>query len=93
MIDFWENKTVFITGAGGFIGSHLVEAMVEKGARVHAFVRYNSRSDPGLLKLVNPDIYSSIEIIRGDFRDLPGLTEAMAGADYVIHLGALISIP
>ncbi len=93
MENFWLNKTVFITGAGGFIGSHVVERLVKKEAQVRSFVRYNSRNDPGLLKLLGSDTLSKTKIIRGDLRDLPALIKSIKGADYVIHLGALISIP
>ena len=93
MENFWLNRTVFITGAGGFIGSHVVERLVKKEARVRSFVRYNSRNDPGLLKLLGSDTLSKTKIIRGDLRDLPALLKSIKGADYVIHLGALISIP
>lgn len=90
---WWAGRQALVTGAGGFIASHLVEALVQAGARVRAFVRYNSRGDPGLLALLPPDIYSNIEIVAGDLRDLPALTAAMRGCSHVFHLGALISIP
>jgi len=90
---YWQDKGVLVTGAGGFIASHLVEALVEQGARVRAFVRYNSRNDPGLLSLVPPEIIQKTEIIAGDLRDLPAIQSAVRGVNLVFHLGALISIP
>lgn len=93
MSDFWLGKHVLVTGAGGFIASHLVESLVKAGARVRAFVRYNSRGDPGLLNLLSPEIYREIEVIPGDLRDLPAIQQAMQGCSLVYHLGALIAIP
>ncbi len=90
---FWSGRTVLVTGAGGFIASHLVEALVAQGARVRAFVRYNSRADPGLLAMLPPEISNQLEVIPGDLRDLPALQTAMRGVQTVLHLGALISIP
>ena len=85
--------TILVTGAGGFIGSHLVEKLIENGSKVRAFVRYNSRNDPGLLKLVPEEVLAQVEIIPGDLRDLPAVQAAMSGVDLVYHLGALIAIP
>ena len=87
------NQTILVTGAGGFIASHLVERLVALGAQVRAFVRYNSRNDPGLLRLLPPETFNALEIIPGDLRDLRAVTAAMRGADVVLHLGALIAIP
>lgn len=89
----WQNKKVLVTGAGGFIGSHLVERLVADGAQVRAFVRYNSRADAGLLKLAGQELLSKIEIIGGDLRDDHAIREAVKGCQVVLHLGALISIP
>ena len=89
----WQDKQVLVTGAGGFIGSHLVEALLRKGAKVRAFVRYTSRNDPGLLKLIGSDDLSMVEIVAGDLRDEHAVHHAVKGCDLVFHLGALISIP
>jgi NAD dependent epimerase/dehydratase len=93
MTTFWQDRPVLVTGAGGFIASHLVEALVQAGARVRAFVRYNSRGDPGLLALLPPETYAKIEIVAGDLRDLPAVQGAVQGVTHVLHLGALIAIP
>lgn len=89
----FNNKKVLVTGAGGFIASHLIERLVLEGGSVRAFVRYNSRGDPGLLNVLPPDVRSHIEIIPGDLRDLPAVQAALAGVSHVFHLGALIAIP
>jgi NAD dependent epimerase/dehydratase len=86
-------STTLLTGAGGFIGSHLTEALVQRGDRVRAFVRYNGRSDPGLLRDLDADIRKHIEIIFGDIRDSHAIFEAARGVDTIYHLGALIAIP
>ena len=93
MDEFWEGKDVLVTGGGGFIASHLVERLVDGGARVKAFVRYNSRGDPGLLAQVEPQILSQVELYAGDLRDLSAVKSAMRGVSHVFHLGALIAIP
>lgn len=89
----WSDRPVLVTGAGGFIASHLVEQLVAQGARVRAFVRYNSRNDPGLLALLPPQVLARVEIVAGDLRDLPAVQAAMQGVSHVFHLGALIAIP
>jgi len=93
MSEFWRGRHVLVTGAGGFIGSHLVEALLREGAEVRAFVRYTSRNDPGLLKLLEPDALAGVEVVSGDLRDEHAVSDAVQGCDLVFHLGALISIP
>jgi len=93
MTDKWNDQTLLVTGAGGFIGSRLCERLVEEGASVRAFVRYTSRAEIGLLKQLPPEILANIEIIRGDLRDFSAVEQAANGVDTVFHLGALISIP
>jgi dTDP-glucose 4,6-dehydratase len=87
------NKRVLITGAGGFIGSHLVEALLAEGARVRAFVRYNSRGDAGLLRLLPAESLAKVEIIAGNLCDGEAIRKAVEECDVVFHLGAMISIP
>ena len=89
----WQETSVLVTGAGGFIGSHLTERLVREGARVRAFVRYNSRHDVGLLALLPAEMLTSVEVIAGDLRDGEAVRTAMTGIEVVFHLGALIAIP
>ena len=89
----WNLAKVLITGAGGFIGSQLVEKLAGMGAGVVAFVRYNSRNDIGLLELLPERLQGKVKIIMGDLRDSNAVGEAIAGVDYIFHLGALIAIP
>jgi NAD dependent epimerase/dehydratase len=88
-----SKQQVLVTGAGGFIGSHLVEALLLQGAQVRAFVHYNSRGDPGLLRYLPPELFSRLELIAGDLRDPQAVRSAVQGCQAVFHLGALISIP
>ena len=89
----WENKTVLVTGAGGFIGSHLVEHLVGLGAKVRAVVRYNSRNDWGLLEVLPPAITSRLDIRAGDLVDPFWTLHVVEGCDLIFHLAALIAIP
>lgn len=84
---------ILVTGADGFIGSHLVEELVTKGYEVKAFVLYNSFGTWGWLDTVSPDIMQHVEIFQGDVRDPHGVKTAMAGCTAVFHLAALIAIP
>lgn len=88
-----KNKNVVVTGAGGFIGSHLTEELVRKGANVKAFVHYNSRNDWGLLELLKEDVLSEVEIVSGDITDPFFVKTATKDADIIFHLAALIGIP
>lgn len=84
---------VLITGADGFIGSHLTEALVRQGCKVRAFVLYNSFNSWGWLDHCAPDVKGQFEVFSGDIRDPHGVKEAMRGCDVVLHLAALIAIP
>jgi dTDP-glucose 4,6-dehydratase len=87
----WKNKKVFITGAGGFIGSHLAERLVESGARVRAMVHYNALGLRGWLD--QSPHRQDMEIIAGDICDRDSVKNAAGGAEIIFHLAALIAIP
>lgn len=89
----WAGRRVLVTGAGGFIGSHLVERLATLGARVCAFVRYTSRGDAGLLRFVPRDAMRQLEVVAGDLRDADALHRATQGCELIFHLGALVAIP
>jgi NAD dependent epimerase/dehydratase len=89
----FKNKRVLVTGAGGFIGSHLTEALLELSAEVRAFVHYNSRNDWGFLEELSAAAKSSLNVISADLRDFHAVKEATKKVDIVFHLGASIGIP
>jgi NAD dependent epimerase/dehydratase len=93
MTESVAGKSVFVTGADGFIGSHLVELLVERGARVKAMVYYNSWNDKGWLRDVPRDTLSEVELFAGDIRDVERVQQGVAKSDYVFHLSSLIAIP
>jgi len=88
-----DHKKILVTGADGFIGSHLTEALVRKGYNVKAFVFYNSFNSWGWLDHASPEIKNDIEIFSGDIRDPYGVKKAMEDCKVVMHLAALIGIP
>jgi len=88
-----SGKRVFITGADGFIGSHLVELLVSHGADVRAMVYYNSWNERGWLRDVPAETLKKVELFNGDVRDTERVREGVCGCDYVFHLSSLIAIP
>ena len=84
---------ILVTGADGFIGSHLVESLVENSYNVKALILYNSFNSWGWLDQVSPSVKKNIEIFMGDIRDANSVRAAMRGCDAVLHLAALIGIP
>jgi len=89
----WKNKNVLITGAGGFIGSHLTERLLETGANVHAFVRYNSNNKAEFIDTFPKEKKEKISLIFGDILELETVQRACKNMDFVFHLAASISVP
>src|SRR5512135_1858121 len=89
----WRGKRVLVTGSDGFIGSHLVERLVELGANVRALVLYNSFNSWGWMDTVDKELLKSVEIFAGDIRDSYRVQEMVKDVDIVFHLAALIAIP
>jgi dTDP-glucose 4,6-dehydratase len=90
---YWNGRKVVVTGAGGFIGSHLVSLLLEEGADVTALVRYNSRGEQGLLRYATGDGPGRLSVVAGDIRDARAVRELVRGHETVFHLAALIGIP
>jgi dTDP-glucose 4,6-dehydratase len=88
-----KNAQILVTGADGFIGSHLTEALVREGYKVRAFVYYNSFNSWGWLDQCAPDVKGKFEVFSGDIRDPHGVKQAMKDCSAVLHLAALIAIP
>lgn len=88
-----NGKKVLVTGADGFIGSHLTEMLVRNGYETRAFVMYNSLNSWGWLDQVSADVAGQFEVFAGDIRDPHGIVEAMKDVDIVLHLAALTAIP
>lgn len=93
MSDFWRGKRVLVTGAGGFIGSHLVERLVDLGANVRALVKYSASGSHGLLELLPVLAREKVEVISGDLLHPETADIAVADTEIVFHLAAIIAIP
>lgn len=93
MSNYWKNKRVFITGSGGFIGSHLTEILLEYGAEITALVHYNSRNSFGMLESIDAENRSNLNVVMGDIRDSYLMRNLTKDQEYVFHLAALIGIP
>lgn len=89
----WNGKRVLVTGAGGFIGSHLCEALAETGANVTALVRYNARGDSGNLEFIPDAVRRSLHVVFGNVEDSDFVNRQVKGQEVVFHLAALIGIP
>ncbi len=89
----WDGRKVLVTGADGFIGSHLTAELARRGAEVRALSCYNSFNQAGWLDDLEPDVRGRVEVFQGDVRDANRMVDACAGRDAVFHLAALIGIP
>jgi len=88
-----QDKKILITGAAGFIGSHLAEELLARGHQVRAFVRYNSTNSWGWLDTLPDAMKANLDVFAGDIRDPYGVRQAVKGCDVVLHLASLIAIP
>jgi nucleoside-diphosphate-sugar epimerase len=82
-----------VTGAGGFIGSHLVESLLKRGQKVRAFVRYSSSANQGWLDDISPELKADLDVFYGDIADARAVMEASRDCSRIFHLAALIGIP
>jgi dTDP-glucose 4,6-dehydratase len=89
----WSGQRVLVTGAGGFIGSHLAERLVQLGAEVRGFFRYTSHGSLGWIERASDETRKAIDTVLGDLRDADAVQRAVSGREVVFHLGALIGIP
>jgi NAD dependent epimerase/dehydratase len=89
----WKRKKVLVTGAAGFIGSHLCEALLDLGAEVKALIRYSSRSDWGNLEYLPPEKKNQLNVVAGNIEDAHFMAREVRGQDILFHLAALIGIP
>src|SRR5215831_8646683 len=89
----WQAKRVLVTGAGGFIGSHLCEALLLQGAQITAMLRYSSRADWGNLEFLSSESRRQLTVIAGNVEDGDFVAQQVKGKDVIFHLAALIAIP
>lgn len=89
----WSGVPVAVTGAGGFIGSHLTESLVRAGAEVRALASYRAEGDVGALRFLSGEVRDALEVQRGDVRDPEAMERLAAGREVVFHLAALVAIP